>query len=58
MLALFSFAFGLILRHTAGAITAVLGLLMVVAAAGHIHAWMPNKAGYLILSSTRIRPRC
>lgn len=58
VLALFSFAFGLILRHTAGAVTAVLGLLLVVSqltsllpgtVGRHIHAWMPNNAGYLIL---------
>jgi hypothetical protein len=48
----------LILRHTAGAITAVPGLLMVLSqltsllpgsVGRHIHAWMPNNAGYLIL---------
>jgi ABC-type transport system involved in multi-copper enzyme maturation permease subunit len=58
VLALFSFAFGLILRHTAGAITTVLGLLLIVSqltsllpgtVGRHIHAWMPNNAGYLIL---------
>jgi ABC-type transport system involved in multi-copper enzyme maturation permease subunit len=58
VLALFSFAVGLILRHTAGAITAVLGLMMVVSqltqllpgtVGHHIHAWMPTNAGYLIL---------
>ena len=58
VLALFSFSFALILRHTAGAITAVLGLLLIVSqltsllpgtVGRHIHAWMPNNAGYLIL---------
>lgn len=58
VLALFSFAIGLILRHTAGAITAVLGLMLVVSqltallpgtVGRHIHAWMPTNAGYQIM---------
>jgi ABC-type transport system involved in multi-copper enzyme maturation permease subunit len=58
VLAWFSFAFGLILRHTAGAITAVLGLMLVVSQltqllpgswGQHVNAWMPTNAGRLIL---------
>jgi ABC-type transport system involved in multi-copper enzyme maturation permease subunit len=58
VLALFSFAFGLILRHTAGAITAVLGLMLVISQltgllpdswGRHVNAWMPTNAGRLIL---------
>jgi ABC-2 type transport system permease protein len=48
----------LILRHTAGAITAVLGLMLVVSQltqllpgswGQHVNAWMPTNAGRLIL---------
>jgi ABC-type transport system involved in multi-copper enzyme maturation permease subunit len=58
VLGLFSLAFGAILRHTAGAITAVLGLILVVSNltgllpdswGHHINAWMPTNAGLLIL---------
>ncbi|GAA1809859.1 ABC transporter permease subunit [Planosporangium flavigriseum] len=58
VLGLFSLAFGAILRHTAGAITTVLGLILIVSNltgllpdswGHHIHAWMPTNAGQLIL---------
>jgi ABC-2 type transport system permease protein len=58
VLGLFSLAAGAILRHTAGAITAVLGLILVVSNltqllpdswGHHINAWMPTNAGLLIL---------
>lgn len=58
VLGLFSLAFGAILRHTAGAITAVLGLILIVSNltgllpdswGQHINAWMPTNAGLLIL---------
>jgi ABC-2 type transport system permease protein len=57
MLGLFALAFGTIIRHTAGAITAVLGLVLVVSNltallpdswGHHINAWMPTNAGQLI----------
>jgi ABC-type transport system involved in multi-copper enzyme maturation permease subunit len=57
VLGLFSLAFGAILRHTAGAITAVLGLILIVSNltgllpdswGHHINAWMPTNAGVLI----------
>ncbi|MEV8513037.1 ABC transporter permease [Dactylosporangium sp. NPDC051484] len=57
MLGLFSLAFGAIIRHTAGAMTAVLGLILIVSQltgllpgswGAHIHAWMPTNAGQLI----------
>lgn len=64
VLAWFSFAFGLILRHTAGAITTVLGLMLVISQltqllpgswGAHINAWMPTNAGRLILEQ-RVDP--
>jgi len=57
VLGLFSLAFGAILRHTAGAITAVLGLILILSQltgllpyswGHHINAWMPTNAGGLI----------
>jgi ABC-type transport system involved in multi-copper enzyme maturation permease subunit len=57
VLGLFSLAFGAILRHTAGAITAVLGTVLILTPltqelpdswGAHIHAWMPTNAGSLI----------
>lgn len=57
MLGLFSLAFGAIIRHTAGAITSVLGLILIVSPltgllpgswGAHISAWMPTNAGQLI----------
>ncbi|MDQ1655152.1 MAG: type transport system permease protein [Cryptosporangiaceae bacterium] len=64
MLGLFSMAFGAIIRHTAGAITAVLGLILVISTltrllpdswGAHVHAWMPTNAGGLIMEPT-LRP--
>jgi ABC-type transport system involved in multi-copper enzyme maturation permease subunit len=58
VLGLFSLGFGAILRHTAGAITAVLGLILVVSNltgllpdswGHHINAYMPTNAGLLII---------
>jgi ABC-type transport system involved in multi-copper enzyme maturation permease subunit len=60
MLSLFSLAFGAILRHTAGAITAVLGLVLIVSNltgllpdswGHHINAYMPTNAGQLIMQA-------
>lgn len=60
VLGLFSLAFGAILRHTAGAITAVLGLILIVSNltgllpdswGHHINAWMPTNAGQLIMQA-------
>lgn len=57
VLALFAFAVGAIVRHTAGAITAVIGLTLVARALGallpgsagqHIDAYLPGNAGLLI----------
>jgi ABC-type transport system involved in multi-copper enzyme maturation permease subunit len=57
VLGLFSLAFGAILRHTAGAITAVLGTVFVLSNltqllpdswGAHVNAWMPTNAGALI----------
>jgi ABC-2 type transport system permease protein len=56
-LALFSLAVGAIVRHTAGAITAVLGFILVISQltgllpdswGRHVNAWMPTNAGELI----------
>jgi ABC-type transport system involved in multi-copper enzyme maturation permease subunit len=61
VLGLFSLAFGAIIRHTAGAITAVLGLILIVSNltgllpdswGHHINAWMPTNAGQLIFEPT------
>jgi ABC-2 type transport system permease protein len=58
LLGLFSLAFGAILRHTAGAITAVVGLILIVSNltgllpdswGHHINAYMPTNAGQLIM---------
>jgi ABC-2 type transport system permease protein len=60
VLALFAFAVGAIVRHTAGAITAVIGLTAVARALGallpgsvgqHIDAYLPGNAGLLITHS-------
>jgi ABC-2 type transport system permease protein len=57
MLGLLALAFGAIIRHTAGAITAVLGLILIVSNltqllpdswGHHINAWMPTNAGQLV----------
>ena len=64
VLGLFSLAFGAILRHTAGAITAVVGLILVLSNltgllpyswGAHINAWMPTNAGGLIFE-THVQP--
>jgi ABC-type transport system involved in multi-copper enzyme maturation permease subunit len=61
VLGLFSLAAGAIVRHTAGAITAVLGLILIVSSltqllpdswGHHINAWMPTNAGQLIYEPT------
>jgi ABC-type transport system involved in multi-copper enzyme maturation permease subunit len=61
MLGLFSLAFGAIIRHTAGAITAVLGLVLIVSQltellpgswGAHVNAWMPTNAGQRIFKPT------
>ncbi|GIH19935.1 ABC transporter permease subunit [Rugosimonospora africana] len=58
VLGLFSLGFGAILRHTAGAITAVLGLVLIVSNltgllpdswGHHINAYMPTNAGLLVI---------
>ena len=57
VIGLFSLAFGAILRHTAGAITAVAAIVMVLAGmtellpsswGAHVHAWWPSNAGALV----------
>jgi ABC-2 type transport system permease protein len=61
VLGLFALAFGAIIRHTAGAITAVLGLILIVSNltallpdswGHHINAWMPTNAGQLVYQPT------
>jgi ABC-2 type transport system permease protein len=58
VLGLFALAFGAILRHTAGAITAVVGVILILSNltgllpdswGRHINAWMPTNAGQLVL---------
>jgi len=58
VLGLFALAFGSILRHTAGGITAVLGIVLVLSNltgllpdswGHHVNAWMPTNAGMLIM---------
>jgi ABC-2 type transport system permease protein len=58
VLGLFSLASGAILRHTAGAITAVIGIILILSNltgllpdswGHHINAWMPTNAGVLIM---------
>lgn len=57
MLGLFSLAIGAIVRHTAGAITAVIGLVLVIGPLAmllpgkigdYVYGYMPAEAGYLI----------
>ena len=57
MLGLFSLGAGAVIRHTAGAITTVLGLILIVSNltallpgrwGAYIHAWMPTNAGQLV----------
>ena len=61
VLGLFSLAFGAILRHTAGAIVAVLGIIIILSNltqllpdswGQHINAWMPTNAGSLVFEPT------
>ncbi len=61
VLGLFSLAFGAILRHTAGAITAVVGIIIILSNltqllpdswGHHINAWMPTNAGGLVYEPT------
>jgi ABC-2 type transport system permease protein len=63
VLGLFSLAFGAILRHTAGGITAVLGLVLIVSNltgllpdswGHHVNAWMPTNAGQLIMQPQQL----
>jgi ABC-2 type transport system permease protein len=58
LLGLFALGVGAILRHTAGAITAVLGIVLVLSNltgllpdgwGSHVNAWMPTNAGALIM---------
>ncbi|MHA6761691.1 ABC transporter permease subunit [Streptacidiphilus sp. PAMC 29251] len=56
MLGLFSLAIGTLIRHTAGALTASVGLLLVVgplttALPGHISDFVPTTAGQLIVQA-------
>lgn len=57
MIGLFSLAMGAILRHTAGAITAVAAIVLVIGGltellpdswGAHVHAWWPSIAGQLV----------
>jgi ABC-2 type transport system permease protein len=57
VLGLFALAIGLLIRHTAGAVTTVIGLVLVIfnltgllpySWGAHIHAYMPTVAGVLI----------
>jgi ABC-type transport system involved in multi-copper enzyme maturation permease subunit len=59
VLGLFALAIGALIRHTAGAISAVIGLVLVIfpitallpySWGAHIHAYMPTVAGMLITS--------
>lgn len=63
LLGLFALAFGAILRHTAGAITAVLGTVLILSNltgllpdswGHHINAWMPTNAGQLIMQPSKL----
>jgi ABC-2 type transport system permease protein len=63
VLGLFSLAFGAILRHTAGGITAVLGLVLIVSNltallpdswGQHVNAWMPTNAGQLVMQPQQL----
>lgn len=59
VLAVFAVAVGALVRHTAGAITGIVGLVLVIAPLSqllpgsvgrHIHAYLPSEAGSLIAS--------
>lgn len=60
MLGLFALAIGAIVRHVAGAITGIIGFVLVLAPLAqllpgslgdHIHAYLPTEAGHLIAQS-------
>lgn len=60
MLGLFAMTIGALVRHTAGAITGVIGFVLVLAplaqllpgsAGKHIHAYLPTEAGHLVAQS-------
>ncbi|MEP7019925.1 MAG: ABC transporter permease [Pseudonocardiales bacterium] len=60
MLGLFALAVGAIIRHVAGAITGIIGFVLVLAplaqllpgnVGDHIHAYLPTEAGHLIAQS-------
>src|SRR5262245_13675134 len=62
MLGLFALAIGAIVRHTAAAITGVIGFVLVLAPLAqllpgsigdHIHAYLPTEAGHLIGQATQ-----
>ena len=62
VLGLFSLAIGGLIRHTAGAISAVIALVLVVpplvslipgTIANHIHGYLPNVAGQLVAQSSQ-----
>jgi ABC-2 type transport system permease protein len=57
MLGLFALAIGALVRHTAGAITGIIGFVLVLAPLAqllpgsfgkHVHAYLPSEAGHLI----------
>ncbi|WP_345963118.1 ABC transporter permease [Streptomyces sp. BRB040] len=57
LLGLFALAIGAIVRHTAAAITTVVGFVLVItpmagmlpgSVGEHIHAWLPTEAGFMI----------
>jgi uncharacterized membrane protein YdfJ with MMPL/SSD domain len=57
MLGLFALAIGALVRHTAAAITVVIGFVLVLAPLAqllpgsvgkHIHAYLPSEAGHLV----------
>ncbi|GAA2006613.1 ABC transporter permease subunit [Catenulispora subtropica] len=62
MLGLFAMAIGALVRHTAGAITAVIGFVLVLAPLAqllpgslgkHVHAYLPTEAGHLVAQSVQ-----
>jgi len=62
MLGLFAMAIGALVRHTAGAITAVIGFVLVLAPLAqllpgslgkHVHAYLPTEAGRLVAQSAQ-----
>lgn len=62
MLGLFAMAVGALVRHTAGAITAVIGFVEVLAPLAqllpgslgkHVHAYLPTEAGHLVAQSVQ-----